>query len=93
MPPFDLWLQGRDEVIGWMVGPGAECEGSRLIPTVANGMPAFGQYRVAADGVGHEPWALQIVEIVDGQIVGMNAYLDVQRWFPMFGLPPHLGRS
>jgi RNA polymerase sigma-70 factor, ECF subfamily len=93
MPPFDLWLQGRDEVIGWMLGPGAECEGSRLLPTVANGMPAFGQYRVAADGNGHEAWALQIVEIVDGSIVGMNAYLDVQRWFPMFGLPPHLGRS
>lgn len=90
MPPFDLWLQGRDEVVGWMVGPGAECEGSRLLPTSANGTPAYGQYRRAADGSGYEPWALQIVEIVDGQIVGMNAYLDVGRWFPMFGLPTRL---
>jgi RNA polymerase sigma-70 factor, ECF subfamily len=21
MPPFDLWLQGADQVVGWMVGP------------------------------------------------------------------------
>ena len=89
MPPYDLWLQGRDEVVGWMLGPGAECRGSRLLPTAANGMPAFGQYRKAADG-GHEPWALQIVEVVDGRITGLNAYLDTARWFPMFGLPDRL---
>lgn len=89
MPPYDLWLQGRDEVVGWMLGPGSECEGSRLLPTAANGMPAFGQYRRSADG-GHEPWALQIVEIVDGEITGLNAYLDTARWFPMFGLPDRL---
>lgn len=90
MPPYDLWLQGREEVVGWMAGPGAECRGSRLIPTTANGMPAFGQYRVAQDDRGHEPWALQIVEVVDGQVVGMNAYLDTARWFPLFGLPDRL---
>lgn len=89
MPPYDLWLQGRDEVVGWMLGPGAGCRGSRLLPTAANGMPAFGQYRQAADG-GHEPWALQIVEVVDGRITGLNAYLDTARWFPMFGLPDRL---
>jgi len=93
MPPFDLWLQGRDEVVGWMLGPGAECRGSRLLPTAANGMPAFGQYRRAKDGDGHEPWALQIVEVEDGRIIGMNAYLDVARWFPMFGLPDRLDRA
>jgi RNA polymerase sigma-70 factor, ECF subfamily len=90
MPPYELWLQGRDEVVGWMLGPGAECAGSRLVPTVANGMPAFGQYRPAASGRGHDPWALQIIEIVDGVITGLNAYLDTERWFPMFGLPDHL---
>jgi RNA polymerase sigma-70 factor, ECF subfamily len=90
MPPYDLWLRGRDEVVAWMVGPGAECEGSRLVATVANGMPAFGQYRRSASGQGHDPWALQIVEVVDGTITGLNAFLDTERWFPMFGLPDHL---
>jgi RNA polymerase sigma-70 factor, ECF subfamily len=90
MPPFDLWLRGRDEVVAWMVGPGAECEGSRLVATVANGMPAFGQYRRSASHQGHDPWALQIVEVVDGTITGLNAFLDTERWFPMSGLPDHL---
>jgi RNA polymerase sigma-70 factor, ECF subfamily len=90
MPPYDLWLQGREEIAGWMLGPGAGCRGSRLVPTVANGAPAFGQYRPAASGRGHDPWALQVVEVMDGRIVGLNAFLDTERWFPAFGLPPHL---
>ncbi|TVR32651.1 MAG: sigma-70 family RNA polymerase sigma factor [Nitriliruptor sp.] len=90
MPPLDLWLSGRDDVLGWMAGPGAECEGSRLVPTAANGMPAFGQYRRAASGDGHEPWALQVLEIRDGRIVGLNAFLDTARLFPRFGLPDRL---
>lgn len=90
MPPFELWLRGRDEVVAWMVGPGAGCEGSRLVPTAANGMPAFGQYRVAASGDGHEPWALQVLEVREGCIVGLNAFLDTARLFPLFGLPDRL---
>lgn len=53
-------------------------------------MPAFGQYRRSATGDGHEPWALQILEIRDGLIVGQSSYLDVGALFPRFGLPPHL---
>ena len=90
MPPFDLWLRGRDAVVGWMVGPGTECEGSRMIPTAANGMPAFAQYRRAASGEGHEPWALQVLEVRDGRITGLNAFLDTARLFPLFGLPSRL---
>src|SRR5690242_3606330 len=40
MPPFDMWLSGRDDILSWWVGPGAGCRGSRVIPTVAaNGSP------------------------------------------------------
>src|SRR5262245_24279245 len=43
MPPFDLWLSGRDDIFTWWFGPGLGCQGSRVIPTVsANGSPAFG---------------------------------------------------
>jgi RNA polymerase sigma-70 factor, ECF subfamily len=90
MPPYELWLRGRDEIAGWMLGPGAGCRGSRLVPTAANGAPAFGQYRPAATGRGHDPWALQVVEVTDGRIVGLNAFLATERLFPAFGLPPHL---
>ena len=88
MPPYDLWLQGRDEVLAWMFGPGHGCEGSRLVFTPANGMPAFAQYRRAASGSGHEPWALQVLEVRGNKVVGQNSFLDTARWFPRFGLPP-----
>ena len=53
MPPYDLWLSGRDDILSWWVGPGAACRGSRVIPTVsANGSPAFGQYKPSETGEG-----------------------------------------
>src|SRR5204863_480490 len=46
MPPYEMWLSGRGDILGWWVGPGAGCSGSRLVATVgANGSPAFGQYK------------------------------------------------
>jgi RNA polymerase sigma-70 factor (ECF subfamily) len=89
MPPYELWLVGPDQIVQWLVGIGSKCRGSRLIPTSANGSPAFGQYR-PAEGGGHEPWALQVLEISDGRITGLNSFLDTERLFPMFGLPPRL---
>jgi RNA polymerase sigma-70 factor (ECF subfamily) len=89
MPPFDMWLRGRDHVLAWWFGPGIGCRGSRLVPTVANGLPAFGQYRPSPDG-GHDPWALQVLEISEGRIVGFTAFLDTAALFPLFGLPPRL---
>jgi RNA polymerase sigma-70 factor, ECF subfamily len=93
MPPYELWLQGRHEIAAWMAGPGAECRGSRLVPTVANGAPAFGQYRPSGPGGRHEPWSLQVLDLRDGEIVGITFFLDTQRFFPLFGLPMHLGEA
>jgi len=88
MPPFDLWLSGRDDVLTWWFGPGGGCRGSRVFPTVAaNGAPAFGQYKPNAAGDGYEPWALQVLEIEHGKIVEFTFFLDVERVFPLFGLP------
>lgn len=89
MPPYDLWLRTHDDIERWCLGPGIGCRGSRLIATTANGSPAFGQYKPAADG-GLEPWSLQVVEIADGRIAGITFFLDTARFFPLFGLPPHL---
>ncbi len=88
MPPYEMWLQGSEEILRFWMGPGAGCRGSILIPTVANGLPAFGQYRPSGPGGSFEPWALQVLELSDGRIVGFNAFLDTERLFPLFGLPP-----
>src|SRR5207253_9990823 len=90
MPPYDLWLAGRSDILSWWVGPGIGCKGSRVIPTItANGAPAFGQYKPSEDG-GYEPWALQVLEIEDGKVVEFTFFLDTDRLFPLFGLPPRL---
>jgi RNA polymerase sigma-70 factor (ECF subfamily) len=90
MPPYELWLRGRDEILAFWQTQGAACAGSRLVPTVANGKPAFGQYRRSTTGDGHDPWALQILDIVDGELVELSFFLDTETLFPLFGLPSHL---
>jgi RNA polymerase sigma-70 factor (ECF subfamily) len=89
MPPYDLWLRSHDDVRDWCLGTGIGCKDSRLIPTVANGSPAFGQYKPSEAG-DLEPWSLQVLEISDGAIAGISFFLDTERLFPLFGLPPRL---
>ncbi len=91
MPPFDMWLAGREDVLKWWFGPGIGCRGSRVIPVQsANGSIAFGQYKPSESGSGHDPWALQVLEIVDGKIVDITFFLSTERLFPLWGLPPRL---
>ena len=64
MPPFDMWLAGRDDIFAWWVGPGNGCRGSRVLPVRnANGSPAFGQYKPDPDGDGYIPQGLQVIEL------------------------------
>ncbi len=91
MPPIALWLQGPEAIRGWLLGRGAKCRGSRLVPTAACGSPAFGQYH-PAEGGGYKPWALIVLELEDGAIAGWNSFLDTQTLFPRFGLPLSIDR-
>ena len=85
MPPYDFWLQGAEEMGRWFGGPGADCEGSRLIPLAANGCAAFAQYRPDGEG-GHTAWSIQVLEVSGGRIVGHHNFLDLEL-FEAFGLP------
>jgi RNA polymerase sigma-70 factor, ECF subfamily len=91
MPPFDLWLRGRDDIFTWWLGPGIGCSGSKLVPAqqTANGLPAWGQYKPSDEG-GYEPWALQVVEVIGGKIAELTFFLDTKTLFPLFGLPERL---
>ena len=90
MPPYELWLRGHLDIQRWCLGPGIGCNGSRLVPTVANGAPAFGQYKPAAGG--YEPWSLQLLQISGDRISGIVFFLDTATLFPLFGLPARLER-
>jgi RNA polymerase sigma-70 factor (ECF subfamily) len=92
MPPYELWLSGREDIFTWWLGPGIGCRGSRVLPAgSANGLPAFGQYKPSADGSGYEPWALQVVRLRGDRIGELTFFLDTKALFPLFGLPARPG--
>ncbi len=89
MPPYALWLRTHDDIAAWCLGPGIGCRGSRLMATEANGSPAYAQYKPGQQG-GHEPWALQVLEVSGGRIAGISFFLDTAHLFPLFGVPDRL---
>ena len=89
MPPYELWLQTHRDIVDWCLGPGIGCEGSRLLPISASGSPGFAQYKPAPGG-GWDPWSLQVLELDGDRIAGITFFLDTERFFPLFDLPPHI---
>jgi len=85
MPPYELWLQGADELRTWLLGAGSGCRGSKFVPVEANGSPGFAQWR----GGGSEPWAIHVLRLSDGQISGIDFFVDPEL-FPLFDLPMRL---
>lgn len=90
MPPYTLWLRGPEAVRTWFLGRGIGCRGSRLVPTAANGLPAFGQYRPGGPDEPHRPWSLVVLELSGDRIAAMSHFLDTAGLFPRFGLPSEL---
>jgi RNA polymerase sigma-70 factor, ECF subfamily len=91
MPPFDLWLVGPDELAAWFLGHGIVCKDGRLLPVQVNGTAGFGNYHLVRPG-RWEPWAIQVIEVAGGKIVGHHNFLSPEL-FEQFGLPPHLEGS
>jgi RNA polymerase sigma-70 factor (ECF subfamily) len=92
MPPFTGWYAGA-EAIGQLIrthcpakGPGDQV----LVPTAANGQPAFGLYMRGSDGV-HRAFQIQQLTVPGGRVQHVTAYFDVSL-FPIFGLPDELPR-
>jgi RNA polymerase sigma-70 factor (ECF subfamily) len=85
MPPFDIWLQGRQELVDWFLGEGIVCKDGRLIPVWVNGTPGFGNYHLVGPG-RWEPWAIQVIEVAGNEIVGHHNFLYPEL-FEEFGLP------
>jgi RNA polymerase sigma-70 factor (ECF subfamily) len=88
MPPYSFWLQGPAEMGRFFLGQGIACRGSRLVATAANGQAAFGSYKPDPAG-GWAPWAVQVIDVAGGRIVGHHNFLDTDL-FAVFGLPARL---
>ena len=90
MPPYDALAARSPTRSALVLGPGAACRGSRLVPTAGTAAPRSGSTGPAAGG-GHEPWSLQVLELSAGRIVEFSFFLDTSL-FPLFGLPLRLDR-
>jgi len=88
MPPFALWLSGRDDIAAWHLGPGAACRQGRLLPLEVNGSPAFAAYKLSPDG-SHLPFSIQVLDL-DGDRIGRITYFLDTSLFERFGLPASL---
>jgi RNA polymerase sigma-70 factor (ECF subfamily) len=90
MPPFTGWYQGN-EAIGRLIAakcPATKAGDMRLVPTTANGQPAYGLYMRSLDG-RMRPFQLQQLTIGPNGVERVTAYFDL-RLFETFGLPPEL---
>ncbi|GAA3704651.1 sigma-70 family RNA polymerase sigma factor [Gordonia hankookensis] len=91
MPPFTGWYQGAG-AIGTLIRRNcpAEKDGDQiLLPTTANGQPAFGLYMREPDGV-HRPFQLQVLDLdADGKVSYVVAFFSdtLEEDFARFGLP------
>jgi len=89
MPPFPTWYQGADS-IGRLIStqcPAQRPGDLRLVPTEANGQPAFGMY-LRRDGVYHS-FAINVVTLTPAGISHGTMFFDLSL-FPLFGLPETL---
>ncbi len=89
MPPFAGWYQ-TPAVIAELIS--TACPGGRhempMIPTWANGQPAFGLYLKTDEG-SFEPFQLQVLQL-EGAAVRHTAVFFDTSLFRVFGLPDHL---
>ena len=89
MPPFTGWYQGAEN-IGRLID--TQCPGGvhdmRMVPTRANGQPAFGLYMRGEDGSFH-PFQLQVLTVGASGVEHVGAFFEPSL-FARFGLPPSL---
>lgn len=88
MPPSPSWYVGRPAIrtfVASRVFEGAEPRRWRLLPTRANGGPAFGLYRLEASGA-YEPFGIQALTIEKDKLADVTTFI-VPSLFAHFGLP------
>jgi RNA polymerase sigma-70 factor (ECF subfamily) len=95
MPPFELWLQGLTDARTFLASMEDEGGHDRVVPIAANGQPAVAVWRPAGPSGGLQPYALMVLDVADGRIASIIAFLDTAI-FRAFGLrddfsaPPQL---
>ena len=86
MPPMPAWFAGREAVTRFFATQVLAAPGLfRMVPTMANGQPAFAAYRRGRDGV-YEAHAVQVLTVTAAGVARLVVFLD-PALFRAFGLP------
>jgi RNA polymerase sigma-70 factor (TIGR02960 family) len=87
MPPVPLQYQGRELVGRFLAATGLRPgRSARLVPTRANGQPAFGLYVCDPHAPVAHATGILVLTLVGSQISAMTGFLD-NSTLPLFGLP------
>lgn len=92
MPPFAMWVRGRDDLFKFFSLTRWHCEGSRFLPTTVNGgYPAYAQYAPGNDKSILVPWGIHVIEIKNKKIFHVQNFINT-KLFSRFGLPEQIHR-
>jgi RNA polymerase sigma-70 factor, ECF subfamily len=92
MPPIPAWFAGRDAVTRFFEAHVFTTPGLfRMVPTMANGQPAFAAYRRCNDGA-YEAHAVQVLTVTSAGVARLVIFLD-PALFAAFRLPQRYGAA
>jgi len=89
MPPWQLWFAGRQAIGSFFALAWKTCGGLRLVPTAANGQPAFGLYEYSDADARWNARAIHVLALEDETISRLTAFElpTGPQLFPAFRLP------
>jgi RNA polymerase sigma-70 factor (TIGR02960 family) len=86
MPPIPTWFTGRQAVIGFLTSRVMRRGRWRIVPTRANGQPAFAAYEHLGEG-RYEAHGVEVLTLAGDRISRITAFNDPSL-VPAFGLAP-----
>ena len=89
MPPWLQWFVGRESIRAFSAMAWNTCRAFQLLPTGANGQPAFAAYELSVDGSHFDARAIHVLTLENGLISKATVFVPPTgpRLFPAFGLP------
>jgi RNA polymerase sigma-70 factor (TIGR02960 family) len=91
MPPFSMWVKGREQVGAFYELTRPHCDGSRLVSVAVNGTTGFAQYAPAREG-DLRPWGVHVPVIQAGRIAHVHTFIH-EGLYLRLGLPEALHRG
>jgi RNA polymerase sigma-70 factor (ECF subfamily) len=87
MPPLPTWVSGRDHVAAFLRAyTFSGAKRWRMVPTSANGQPAFATYSWDEQTAAFMPHSLSVLTLREGKVEEITAFMTPDP-FPRFNLP------